>query len=107
MVSDERRVSIWNTLCIYHRMKIDRLVEIYKVSRRTIRYDIECLSLTYPIETVRGRYGGCVKIPDGLNPRPRVITLEQMAFLISLLPRLEGKEKQILLGIIYLLQANS
>ena len=41
MVSDERRVSIWNTLCIYHCMKIDRLVEIYKVSRRTIRYDSE------------------------------------------------------------------
>ena len=72
MVSDERRVSIWNTLCIYHCMKIDRLVEIYKVSRRTIRYDIESLSLTYPIVTVRGR-GGCVKILDGLNPRPRMI----------------------------------
>ena len=66
MVSDERRVSIWNTLCIYHCMKIDRLVEIYKVSRRTIRYDIEYLSLTYLIVTVRGR-GGCVKILDGLN----------------------------------------
>lgn len=87
-------------------MKIDRLVEIYKVFRRTIRYDIEYLSLTYPIVTVRGR-GGCVKILDGLNPRPRVITPDQMAFLISLLPRLEEKEKQKLLGIIYLLQDNS
>ena len=106
MVSDERRVSIWNTRCIYHCMKIDRLVEIYKVFRRTIRYDIEYLSLTYPIVTVRGR-GGCVKILDGLNPRPRGIMLDQMAFLISLLPRLEEKEKQKLLGIIYLLQGNS
>ncbi|MFQ9446148.1 MAG: DeoR family transcriptional regulator [Christensenellales bacterium] len=74
-------------------MKIDRLVEIYKVSRRTIRYDSEYLSLTYLIVTVRGR-GGCVKILDGLNLRPREITLDQIAFLISLLPRLEGKEKQ-------------
>ena len=106
MVSDERRVSIWNTLCIYHCMKIDRLVGIYKVSRRTIRYDIEYLSLTYPIVTVRGR-GGCVKILDGLNPRPREITPDQVAFLISLLPRLEEKEKRKLLGIIYLLQGNS
>ena len=40
------------------------------------------------IVTVRGR-GGCVKILDGLNPRPREITPDQVAFLISLLPRLE------------------
>lgn len=105
MVSDERRVSIWNTLCIYHCMKIDRLVEIYKVSRRTIRYDSEYLSLTYLIVTVRGR-GGCVKILDGLNAA-KGDTLDQIAFLISLLPRLEEKEKQKLLGIIYLLQGNS
>jgi hypothetical protein len=42
-----------------------------------------------------------------LNLRPREITLDQIAFLISLLPRLEEKEKQKLLGIIYLLQGNS
>ena len=58
------------------------------------------------IVTVRGR-GGCVKILDGLNPRPREITPDQIAFLISLLPRLEEKEKRKLLGIIYLLQGNS
>lgn len=39
----------------------------FGVSIRTIRNDIDTLSLSYPLETVRGRYGGgvrasCIKI---------------------------------------------
>ncbi len=65
MTPSERREAILKVLCQRRQDKIDNLAFEFGVSVRTIKNDIEELSLAYPIETVRGRYGGGVKVADG------------------------------------------
>lgn len=65
MTPSERREAILKVLCQRRQDKIDNLAFEFDVSVRTIKNDIEELSLAYPIETVRGRYGGGVKVADG------------------------------------------
>ena len=60
MTPSERREAILKVLCQRRQDKIDNLAFEFGVSVRTIKNDIEELSLAYPIETVRGRYGGGV-----------------------------------------------
>ena len=56
MTPSERREAILKVLCQRRQDKIDNLAFEFDVSVRTIKNDIEELSLAYPIETVRGRY---------------------------------------------------
>ena len=49
-------------LCQRRRETISNLAAELGVSERTIRRDIEMLTLRYPIETVCGRYGGGVRM---------------------------------------------
>ena len=65
MTPSERREAILRVLCQRRQDKIDNLAEEFGVSVRTIKNDIEELTLAHPIETVRGRYGGGVKVADG------------------------------------------
>lgn len=65
MTPSERREAILKVLCQRRQDKIDNLAFEFGVSIRTIKNDIVELSLAYPIETVRGRYGGGVKVADG------------------------------------------
>ena len=58
----ERRMEIIKVLCKRRSETMENLAEEFGVTSRTIRNDIDYLSLSYPIETVRGRYGGGVKI---------------------------------------------
>ena len=102
---NERRIAIWNTLCSRRSATINELAREFHVSPRTIQYDVEFLSLIHPIETVRGRHGGCIKIPDGFNPKPHQVTTIQLDFLISLLSKLDEEDRQMLMTIIYILQA--
>ena len=65
MTPSERREAILRVLCQRRQDKIDNLAEEFGVSVRTIKNDIEELTLALPIETVRGRYGGGVRVADG------------------------------------------
>ena len=65
MTPSERREAILRVLCQRRQDKIDNLAEEFGVSVRTIKNDIEELTLAHPIETVRGRYGGGVRVADG------------------------------------------
>lgn len=60
----ERRDEILKTLCRERKISIKKLAEKFGVSVRTIQRDIEILSITEPIFTQCGRYGG-VHIIDG------------------------------------------
>ena len=62
---NERRAAILDRLCKRRQDTIDNLAAEFGVSRRTIRYDIEELSCAYPIESIKGRYGGGVRVADG------------------------------------------
>ncbi len=64
MSANERRKQILDLLCQRRRDTVQNLATEFGVCERTIRRDIEELTLTYPLETVRGRYGGGVKMAD-------------------------------------------
>lgn len=58
MGTTERRAEIMRVLCRRRHETVSNLAEEFGVSERTILRDIESLSLTEPIYTQCGRYGG-------------------------------------------------
>ena len=65
-------------------MKINDLVVRFGTCRRTIRYDVEILSLTYQIGTTPGRHGG-IYIDSPIHSQPRYLTPEEAAALLHML----------------------
>ena len=63
----ERRSAILKLLCRTRFETIANLSSWFEVSERTIRRDIEILSLTEPIFTKSGRYGGGVYVTDNYS----------------------------------------
>lgn len=98
-----RRMAIWHTLCCCRQVTIQQLASKYQVCPRTIRYDVEALSLHYPIETVRGRYGGCVRLAEWYVPGSCLLSPAQIEFLMELAQMLDGQEARMLYSIIYAL----
>ena len=84
----ERREAIKQILNARRSEKIENLAAELNVSVRTIKYDIEALACSYPIESVRGRYNGGVKLADWYQPSRRSLCPEQVALLIALLKKL-------------------
>ena len=66
MSTIERRIEIIKILCRRRHEKIENLSSELGVCERTIRRDIESLSIQYPIYTQKGRFGG-VYVVDGFN----------------------------------------
>lgn len=65
----ERRCQIIEILCdAKMRIKMRDLASRFNVSIRT---DVDVLSLTYPIQTTRGRYNGGIGFIDGYRQRMR------------------------------------
>ena len=54
----ERRQKILETLCLRRHDTYKNLAHEFNVSTGTIRRDIVVLTCSYPLETVRGNYGG-------------------------------------------------
>ena len=96
----ERRRDIWMRLLERRKDTIQNLASEFNVSPRTIRYDIDALSLSYPIETVRGRYGGGVKVSDWYHPSRNTLSPKQMGLLKKLAPNLEGDDLTVMNSII-------
>lgn len=65
MGTAERRNEIIKILCRRRHETINNLAIEFAVSERTIRRDIEVLSMSYPIYTQTGKYNGGVYIMDG------------------------------------------
>lgn len=65
MGTAERRMSIIKILCRRRYETIVNLAAEFGVSERTVRWDIETLSLSEHIYTKSGRYGGSVYIVQG------------------------------------------
>lgn len=100
MSTAERRNDIYALLKKRRMTTISALVSEFGVSERTIRRDVEELSLTYPIETVRGRYGGGVKLADWYQPHRTRLSPEQMELLRKLAPSLAGHDLAVMNSII-------
>ena len=67
MTADERRRAIWEAIRVRRHDKIQNLAFEFGVSRRTIEYDVERLSLHYPVYTTK-RTGGGVHVEDWYKP---------------------------------------
>ena len=100
MKPSERRQAIWEILCQKKHETAPNLASELGVSLRTIKYDIEQLSLSHPIETTRGRHGGGVKVSDCYQPNRRALNLEQMELLKKLTPSLSKSDRMIMNSII-------
>lgn len=89
---NERRRAILEVLCKRRQETIDNLAQEFGVSRRTIRYDIEELSCAYPIESVKGRYGGGVRVADGYYIGRKYLKPSQQELLKRLSEQLNGED---------------
>ena len=89
---NDRQQQLISLLCQRRSDSIQNLAMELGVCERTIRRDIEELTLTYPIETVRGRYGGGVRMTDWyFQDRPK-LTPKQTALLKRLAIGLHGED---------------
>lgn len=95
----ERRQNILKVLCERRYERIENLATEFNVSRRTIQYDVQILSCTYPLYTETGIYGG-VYVADGFYLGMKYLTDKQEAFLVSILDCFSAQEQEILETII-------
>ena len=100
MSPNERRNNIYAHLRAQRHLTINYLAEKYSVNEKTIRRDIDELTLTYPIETVRGRYGGGIKLADWYHPMQSTLSSKQIALLKKLAPSLEGDDLVVMNSIL-------
>lgn len=86
----ERRVEIMRILYRRRYEKISNLAQEFGVSERTILRDIESLSITEPIYTQCGKYGG-VYVMDEYNINRMYMKDEEIEVLHKLLSSIENK----------------
>lgn len=96
----ERRKAILDALCVRRQDTIANLAAEFGVSTRTIKLDIQDLMRFFPIETVRGRYGGGVKVLDWYHPTQSRLNQVQMALLIRLAKGLNHQDCIVLNSIL-------
>ena len=100
MEAHERRMAIWRSLCCHRVETATQLAAKYQVSARTIYYDLQILSLSYPIVAIRGRYNSGFKIPDWYKPDLNVYSPAQLALLLRLKENLSGNDLAVMTSII-------
>ncbi len=88
--AEERRQKIIDRLYRTRRETVANLAFDFGVCIRTIANDIDALSMSHPLETVRGRHGGGVRVLDGYYSDRRYLTDAEEATLESLRHVLEG-----------------
>lgn len=93
----ERRQALLETLC---RRRFDTYANLafeFGVSTKTIQRDVEILMCSYPIETIRGRYGGGVRAMDNfpldcILANRNTLNAEQVELLVRVRELLSGKD---------------
>lgn len=97
----ERRQQLLEVLCLRRQDTYRNLAHEFGVSRETIRHDVVILMCSYPIETVRGRYGGGVKIRAEYMPYRKTLSTKQISLLNKLSSQLEGEDLATISSIIF------
>lgn len=98
MGTAERRSAIMKILCRRRYETINNLALEFGVSDRTIRRDIEVLSLTEPIYTQSGRYGGGVYVMEGYFADRMYVTESEGEILKKLYGFAESQQRCVLTG---------
>jgi len=96
--SAERRREIMKLLCRRRHETIENMAFEFGVSERTIRRDIEILSLSEPIYTQSGRYGGGVYVTENYSIDRLYMSEEEENILRKLKKMAENHEKCVLSG---------
>ena len=104
----ERRRKMLKMLCRRRSETVHNLALELGVSERTIRRDVEILSLEEPIYTQSGRYGGGVYVQEGYSMDRMYMAPEELHVLQKIsdmvdkqvLCHLNAEEKRILHSII-------
>lgn len=96
MSPSERRDAIIDILCARRFETTANLAQQFEVSVRTISRDLTALSCSYPIETIRGRYGGGVKMASWFHLGRSMLSAPQKALLLKLRPALAGQDLEIM-----------
>ena len=92
MNPSERRDAIIDILCKRRFETTANLAQQLEVSERTISRDLVALSCSYPIETVRGRYGGGVRMAEWFHMGRNMLTAPQKSLLLKIRPTLTGHD---------------
>ncbi|MDW7670582.1 MAG: HTH domain-containing protein [Bacillota bacterium] len=100
MGPNERRNEIIELLCRRRQDTMPNLAAEFSVSVRTIQNDIEILSLSYPIEAIRGRHGGGVRIADGYTLNRKYLKPMQRELLKRLSRQLSDEDLTVMNSII-------
>ncbi len=99
MTASERRMALLEVLCLRRHETRENLAFEFGVSKRTIEYDVQILSVNYPIFSVQGKGGG-IYIMEGFNLHKRYLTNKQSAVLQELAVVLPEEDKQVVLSIL-------
>lgn len=101
MSLSERRQHLLEVLCLRRHDTYDNLAHEFNVSKMTIRRDITALTCSYPLETVRGRYGGGVRVRADYLPYRKTLNKKQVTLLIRLSAQLDGDDLATISSIIF------
>lgn len=93
METSERRTEIIRILCRRRHDTISNLAEEFGVSPRTIQRDIEILSLTEPIYTQCGRYGGGIYVAEDYSLNRMYMNDDEVALLQKIVQFANNKDQ--------------
>ena len=93
----ERRAALLAVLCRRRHETIANLAAEFGVSTRTIRRDIDALSLDVPIYTQTGRYGGGIYVTENFQLDRKYFSKAELALLEKIITYAK-REKPYLLN---------
>lgn len=100
MTPSERRSKILRLLCKRRHETAINLAAELGVSERTIRADVVILSCYYPIQVVRGRFGGGIHLPDWFHMESHTLSPKQQALLMRIRKTLLNEDLQVMNSIL-------
>lgn len=99
MTARERRKAMLEVLCLRGHDTRANLAFEFGVSKRTVEYDVQILSLEFPIYTQQGKGGG-IYVSKGFRLIQQCLTCKQTQLLRKVADTLTGEEKQTMQEII-------
>ena len=99
MSPSERRSAILDLLCKILHETTANLAALFGVTERTIRRDLVALSCSYPIQTIRGRYGG-IQLDRELRLDRKFLSPKQDALLRKLARTLQNDDLAVMKSIL-------
>ena len=96
----ERRAEILAVLNVRRHDTMENLAFEFGVSRQTIFNDIQFLSISSPIYTICGKYGGGVYVMEGCEVGSKYLTAEQTELLNRTATTLGDDDQATMLAIL-------